>query len=299
MLSEFPEAVYDFPENLLYPEKADLGRYQTIVLVGDTPFFSSWINHAYRHLIAAKHEFHIAFIPDNIRESSIATNLQLPAKIEDQIELIKSQQTMHVDLIRCNFINREGVPANCLILNDALIGIPKVKLPLFFKVFVQWFRTSSALFPSKIAHKITLRENDEKIYEGSYIYSMLLLGNKITGGPRIYSKHRVFQKSFRYIQINPKPLTDYTFALPKIFSGKADKSKKDDDTILRRNFNDLDIQGIGQENEIIADGNHIGRLPASFTLLPNALRVISPRVSVPVRALWSEPVTSAVPISNS
>ncbi|PCI27650.1 MAG: hypothetical protein COB67_08070 [SAR324 cluster bacterium] len=296
--SSYPEASIYYPDSYVPQKPEQLENYQIIILVGNTPFFSRAINSFFSSLIDQRNGQKIAFLPDT-KESAISSNLQLPTKVSQQIEVINSQQVTPVDLIRCHFINKDGIPASYLILNDVLIGVPVLKLPLFLKAFVQWLRTSSRISPAKIPHNITLKHNNQVIYEGSYIFAMLLLGNKITHGPKVYSKARIFRKSFEYIQPNPQPLREYTFSLPNLFSGIGDDTNEN---VFHRQFSELEVQGIGQENEIIADGNHIGRLPATFTLLPNSIHVISPRIFSPTKVTWASKFARAqarTPISNS
>ncbi|MCP4296800.1 MAG: hypothetical protein GY786_14460, partial [Proteobacteria bacterium] len=227
------------------------------------------------------------------KESAIRSNLQIPVKIKDQISVIQGRQSMHLDLVRCHYINSEGIPASCLVLNDILIGVPTSKLPLLLKAFVQWMKITSTLSLMKKQHKIKVKKDNQTVYDGNYLFSIVLLGNKITKGTLIHSKARVRQKSFEYIQFSTRPLKSYKSSLPQLLSGNI---KDSNENLLHKQFDKLEIQGIGKDNELIADGIHIGRLPASFTLLPNAIEVISPRLLIPVKVSWGKKMSeSAIP----
>ena len=285
----FPTAQYLFPDNNFPDLSTDFEYCKLVILIGDTSFFHHVINSIFNIPSHSKSGRKIAFIPDT-KESAIRSNLHLPVKITAQIELIQSQQSMPLDLIRCHYIDRKGIPASILVLNDILIGVPVSGLPLFFKAFIRWVKIVFNYASMKKKHRIKLKQGDQVIFEGHYLFSLILLGNKITKGSLSYhsAKTRVGKRSFEYIQFTSQSFKDYSASLPQLLSGNIRYDKK---SSFIKKFDCLEIQGIGDENELIADGIHIGRLPASFTFLPNALEVISPWTLKPMKAKWNKKLT--------
>ncbi|MDT8448176.1 MAG: hypothetical protein RRB13_14885 [bacterium] len=253
-------------------------EYDQLILVGDDSFFHLAINQLHGNLLEKESRQHYAFLPDH-RESALGSSLELPSSLKSHLELLRRSPTIPFDLVRCDCIGTQGTPARRLILNDALIRLPQMKLPLVLRTVVQWFRTYSGIFQRKAPSKVTLFEHGEKRFEGEFVCAIMLLGNKITDGPRLNSKRRFLRKRFAYYQLNANDLLDYTTALPRFLDEDA-LDRGDDPNIFQGNFTDLDIRGLGEENRIIADGVPIGRLPASFTLLPKALSVVSPMTPV-------------------
>lgn len=253
-------------------------EFEQLVLVGDDSFFHQAINQIHGDLQDKDRRQHYAFLPDN-PHSALAASLELPQGLKAQLDLLKKSPKVPFDLVRCHCIGQGGTPASRLILNDALIRLPKMKLPLILRTVVQWFRTYSGLFDRKAPSKVALFEKGKKLFEGDYVCAIMLLGTKITEGPRISTKRRFLRKKFFYYQLNANDLLDYTTALPR-FLDEAELKKDDDPNIFQGQFADLDVRGLGEENRIIADGLWIGRLPASFTLLPKALDVVSPMTPI-------------------
>jgi len=246
-------------------------EFEQLILIGDDQFFHVALNQLHGNLLEKDQKQHYAFLADS-RESSLAQGLEMPPSVRSQIDLIKSAPTIPFDLVRCHCIGTEGLPSSQLILNDALIRLPNLKLPLLLKTAVQWFRTYSGAFGARTPNKVTLFEHGTKRYDGNYLCAILLLGNKITGGPKLTQKKRCLRNRFEYYQLNAHDLINYTASLPQLFSDDAAESEN----LFRGRFADLEVRGLGDENKIIADGVMIGRLPASFTLLPKALCVVSP-----------------------
>jgi len=261
-------------------------EYDQLVLIGDDPFFHVVVNQLHGALLEKNSKQHYAFLADS-KDSSVAQGLEMPVSVRQQIELIKAAPTIPFDLVRCHCIGTEGLPAQRLILNDALIRLPNLKLPLLVKTVVQWFRSNSRVFGAKTPTRITLFEHGSKLYEGNYLCAILLLGNKITGGPKLTQKKRCLRNRFQYYQLNAHDLLNYTTSLPQLFNEET----QENDNLLRGQFADLEVRGLGAENRIVADGVLIGRLPASFTLLPKAMCVVSPMN--PVVRLEPKKVASA------
>ena len=250
-------------------------EFDQLVLIGDDAFFHQAVKQFHGALLERNGQQSYAFIPDH-KDGSVACCLELPSSLKGQIELLKKSPTLPFDLIRCHCIGTDGLPTNHLILNDALIRMPQLKLPLLFKTLVSWFRTYSGLFDRRTPTRITLFEKGEKRFEGHYLYAILLLGNKITDGPRLSHKRRFLQKRFAYYQLNGQDLIRSTANLAQLFADDGEENPN----LFRGQFSDLEIRGLGDENTIVADGVPLGRLPASFTLLPKALNVVSPMTPV-------------------
>ena len=267
-------------------------EFDQLVLVGTDPFFSLAINQIFGERLTQGSEQVFAFLPTS-RESSIAASLELPFGLKQQIDLITLGPQIPFDLIRCHCISPEGLPKSYLVLNDALIRLPHLKLPLLFRTVVQFMRTHTGL-GAKAPSKITLFERGVKFFEGEYLFSIILLGNKITGGPKLLQKRRFMVKNFHYYQLNGQGLREYTSALPKLFSTESENP-----ALFKGKYTELELRGLGEENRIVADGNLIGRLPASFTLLPKAIKVISPLSPIQrVEPVQSRVATQAKPVGN-
>lgn len=291
--------ILDFikPEDIYYPETrpcrvpSEFEKYDVYVLVGDDRFFSCFINSAFYRLSDEGKEKTIAFIPDS-RNSALVEGLGFPNGLHERLELIKANQTIYLDVVRCHCVDQRGLPKNFFMLNDVLIGISSIKLPFFIKTLAGIARCVSIPPLKKGNREISLINNGNEIYRGSYVFSAVLLGNRITDGPRLKPKERVRcgQIKFDYLQINTEdirqlkvplvsffPLQDSSGVTP-VFSGK---------------YSEIDIRGNGQDNPVIGDGVHLGYLPATFTFLPRAVKIISPLLTVRVTQPWSAKLSHA------
>ncbi len=278
----YPESTSDLPS-------IDFKEIDVIVFIGDDTFFHWVVNSFYQLLTANLSRNILAFIPDS-RHSALTDGLGLPSRVQKSIDLIKRKRTIPMDLIRCHYIDHHGFPSSQLILNDVLIGLPLVKLPFMFENMAQWLSAFPFARFRKSNKNISLLHEGELIYDGEYFFSMLLLGRKITRGPKIGQRLRINLTRFDFIQINRRSFKGMMTALPDLLSGRLEDRQPD---LLYRKLNELEIKGVSKDNKLIADGTHIGRLPASFTLLPKAVRVISPLSTVKSKHSWKKKIASA------
>jgi diacylglycerol kinase family enzyme len=277
------------------PEIA-LEKFETIIFVGNDSFFNRIINVFYPLLTEHFGRHILAFIPDSFN-SALAEGFGLPSSLSKQVELIRCQQSIPMDVIRCHYLDPHGFPTNRLILNDATIGLPPLTVPDFLKNTLKRIRTLSPFHRHNSPKKITLVCEGQTLFEGQYTCACILLGRKVTHGPRISAKTRLNLQHFEYLQLNSRSLGRMTAKLPELLSGNFDHA---DDTLFYKKLSSLEIKGIGEGNRIIADGLLLGRLPATFTLLPKAMRVISPLAVVKSAKPRLAPLTPEIttPIIN-
>jgi len=285
---------FDSPE-VFYPESAsdipasDLENFEVIVLIGDSIFFNRIVNNLYPALTENLGQNILAFISDSSR-SALTDGLGLPRRVQKSIALIKKKQSIPMDLIRCHYIDHHGFPSNQLVLNDVLVGLPLLKIPLVLESLLNWTKSAPILPFRKKKKTISLIHKGKLLYQGEYFFGILLLGRRITRGPKIGHRMRINLTGFDYIQLNSRTLKGITTALPDLLSGKLESQKPD---LLYKKLNELEINGVGKDNKLIADGTHIGRLPASFTFLPKAVRVISPLITAKIKKPWKKKLATA------
>jgi diacylglycerol kinase family enzyme len=271
-------------------QKIDLNSYKMIIIIGNDLFF----NHVINFFFPCITDQSIAFLPDS-NDSSICCGLNYPPRLSKKLELIKSNNYIPLDIIKSHYINKNGLPDSCIILNDILIGIPPLKIPLFFRTIMQWLRSSSIIPFTRSPNHITLVQGEKKLYSGRYLLGLILLGNKITDGPKIRNKNRFNISKFDYFQLNTQIASNMKISLANLFSWVENPKQQN---IFHKKINDLEIKAIGNENNIIADGIHIGRLPASFTILPKALNVISPLNVLKLSKPWKNPLGTTADIPS-
>lgn len=284
---ESPEVFY--PESNSDLPAINLKEIETIIFVGDDSFFHWIVNGFYELLTENLGRTLLAFIPDS-RHSALTDGLGLPRNLQKSVDLIKRKRTIPMDLIRCHYIDHHGFPSSCLVLNDVVIGLPPIKFPLVLENMTQWIKALPFARFRKNRKHISLLQDGEILFDGDYFFAILLLGRRITRGPKIGKRRRINLTRFEYLQVNTRSFRKLMAALPDILSGKADKRQPD---VFYKRLSDLEIKGVSQDNKLIADGTHIGRLPASFTLLPKAVRVISPLITVKAKSRWKEKIASA------
>ena len=293
----FPNSDVCIPESLDTPLDVDIGDFEIVVFVGDDLFFSGMVNNLYQTISEIQVDTSLAFLPDS-GSCSLSHGLGWPGQLKKQLELIQSKQSIPLDIIRSHFINNEGFPSSRLVLNDILIGAPKIQYPLVFKNISHWMTLLAMLFTGKKAKQIELISQKTTVFEGSYIFSLVMLGNKITNGPKISTRHRINLAKFEYYQFNKRPLIHLPAIIPGLLSTKTDGRNGD---FIREKFSELEIKGTGNDNAIIIDGVQLGRLPATFLLLPKAMNVISPLITVRVMKSWKSRISSKIakPVGNS
>ncbi|MFH2132492.1 MAG: hypothetical protein ABIK68_19100 [bacterium] len=292
ILAQFDSPDIFYPESTTDLPPVDLKEIETIIFIGDDPFFHRMVNTFYQVLTENFGRNILAFIPDS-RHSALTDGLGMPGGVQKSVDLIKRKQTIPMDLVRCHFIDHHGLPSSGLILNDVLIGLPLLKMPLILGNIIQWIKTASMSHFKNNRKIISLLHGGKLLYEGEYFFGLLLLGRHITKGPRIGRRLRINLSHFDYIQLNNRSLKGVTRALPDLLSGRLEGRKPD---FIYEKLNELEINGVSKDNKLIADGIHIGRLPASFVLLPKAVRVISPLITAKLKKSWKgKLVTAKVP----
>jgi len=289
ILEQFESPIVFYPESTSDLPTVDLKTVETIVFIGNDTFFHWVVNGFYQLLTKNFSRNILAFIPDS-RSSALTDGLGLPARTQKAIELIKRKRTVPMDLVRCHYIDHHGFPASQLVLNDVTIGLPPLKVPRVMENMFQWIRSIPFTRFRKNNKAISLLHEGELLYKGEYVFGILLLGRRVTGGPKIIRRKRINLTKFDYIQLNTRSMKSITAALPDLLSGRLEDREPD---LFYRKLNELEIKGVSKNNKLVADGAHIGRLPASFTLLPKAVRVISPLLAVKVKPGWKEKLASA------
>lgn len=284
-----------YPESKNYKLHQDLNEFDVIVLIGDDIFFSCFVNSVFYNLSDKEKIKHIAFIPDR-RNTAIASGLCLPDQLSKQLELIQKKQSVFMDLVRCHYIDKKGIPRSHFVLNDVLLGISPSRVPLVFQTIVELAK-NPPLFPSRKKTKvISITTGGAVVYEGKYVFSAVLLGNKFTNGPKIPSKAKIRANltKFEYYQLNSRNIDSFKKPFKSLF-GSPDN--EDTGYIFSGGFDELIIKGEGPENTIIADGIYLGRIPATFSLLPRAIRVIAPMLTIRIaQPSWKSKVAhSTVP----
>ena len=284
MLEQFESPEVFYPESISDLPATDLKNIEVIILIGDSIFFNRIINSLYPSLTENLGQNILAFISDSGR-SALTDGLGLPNRIQKSIDLIKRKQSIPMDLIRCHYIDHHGFPSNQLVLNDVLIGLPLLKIPLIFESLINWTKSVPIMPFRKKRKTISLMHEGKELYQGEYFFGLLLLGRRITRGPKIGHRMRINLTKFDYVQLNSRTVKGVAAALPDLLSGRLESGRPD---LLYIKLNELEINGVGKDNKLIADGMHIGRLPASFTLLPKAVRVISPLITVKIKKPWEK-----------
>ncbi len=289
ILSCFSSPVVFAPDSISKKIPLEIKDYETIIIIGSDSFFNWTINAVYKQIDFKKGQTLQAFIPDR-RNSALASNLRLPSTVDEQIDIIKKRQFIYMDLIRCYCINKQGVFDNRLVLNDVLIGIPELRISMIFQRISGFFKNQALKNSDQTSKSIQLISKEELIYEGNYTFSLILLGNKITKGPRLRIKKRRRLPFFRFYQLNSNTIIDLRKTLSNALSTEGNRKNA---LYLKGDFKELTIKGDGASNSIITDGIHIGRLPASFYLLPKAVRVISPMITIKSRQSIKRKISTA------
>jgi len=286
----FSDVQHFVPETINFRLPAPVNEFEVVILVGSDRFYSLFINAIFYDLGQGRRQTAIAFIPDR-KNSATAIGLGLPDKLEHQLELISKRQSIALDLVRCHYMDKKGIPGSYFILNDALIGVSSTKMPLILRALAEVAKNPPIL-PIRHEHKqIKLCQGNNVLYEGGYAFAAILLGNKITDGPKIpgRTKIRCHLTNFEYYQLNCRNPYKFKHSLASFSASSEDNEEK---LFLSGRFNELVIKGEGPENSIIADGMYLGRLPATFSFLPKAVKVISPLLTVRVCQPWSAKVTN-------
>lgn len=288
--SDLADAQLMFPDPGKFKVDGSFRKSECLVLVGSDRFFSCFINSVFYDLKEKDKEKVIAFIPDR-KGSAIASSLHLPSSLQEQLKLVFLKQSFRLDLVKCHFIDKKGIPGSHFVLNDVLIGASPARLPFLLKTVAELAK-NPPIFPSlNKFKKIRLINHGNVLYDGKYVLSAIILGNRISGGPKIPSKtySRFSQSKFEYFQLNSQDLKALRVSTPGLVSS-SDSSKPR--YFFSGKYQDLIIKGEGDENTVIADGMHLGRLPATFSFLPKAIKVISPLTSIRISQPWAK---AAVP----
>jgi hypothetical protein len=282
------DCIFPDVKNLKLPD--DLSNYDVIVLIGDDKFFSCFIDATFYEVSPGKRQTCLAFVPDR-QNSALANGLVLPFKLENQLELINKRQTVLLDVIRCHYIDKKGFPNSRVIINDALIGIAPGNLPLVLKTLAAIAKNPPLLPVRNTNKQIKLYNSGNILYEGGYVFSAVVLGNQLTDGPKLprRNKLRCNLSGFDYYQLN----TGMSQKLRNVFARLIVEEERTANKIyFSGSFSELIIKGEGADNTLIADGMYLGRLPATFTFLAKAIKVIAPILTVRVCQPWQKKVSA-------
>ncbi|MBU2514058.1 hypothetical protein KJ966_22205 [bacterium] len=279
------------PKSKNYKNQIDIDEFDVIILIGDDTFFSCFVNSIFYDLSDKKKIKHIAFIPDR-HNTAIASGLGLPSQLSKQLELISRKPSILLDLVRCHYMDKRGIPRSHFVLNDVLIGISPSKIPLVIKTLAELVKSSPLLSTFNNSKEIQVINEGAIVYSGNYIFSAVLLGNKITNGPKIPTKAKIRTNltCFEYYQLNSRRFSSFKAPFKRLFQDSAGNEMG---YIFSGSYNELIIKGEGFENTIIADGVHLGRMPTTFSFLPKALRVIAPLLTVRVSQPWKSKVSAS------
>ena len=249
-------------------------KLERLILIGNDLGFARIINLCFGDL--QKQDATVIFIP--IGRSALTEGLKYPTNPKGLAELIKSKYHLSINLMRCHCMDLEGRPLTWLALNDVVIRLPEQRIPSPLAGLVKRFLFSSRLFAPKTKSQISVLDGNRVIYDGKYLFSVLLLGSRISGGPKLREHTRGFQQNFSYYQVNEAGPLKAAKGLIQLFSQDEENQE-----MLKGNFTQLELRSLAEESQLVADGLTIGHLPANFTLLPKALKVASPLLTSPVK----------------
>ncbi|MDH5559338.1 MAG: hypothetical protein OEY59_00620 [Deltaproteobacteria bacterium] len=200
-------------------------------------------------------------------------------------ELLQKKTMVPIDLVRCHFTDKKGLPASQLVLNDAVMGVSSFQLPFLQRGGKTWMKLSSLINSDKKNKRLVLSQKDKVINDKKVFLAFILLGNSLIGGPKIHTKLRISKSKFDYYHLCPG-------SFKKLSSLNPFQTFLDNDLMRKEAFSDLGIDGLDEEVELIIDGVLLGRLPAAFTFLPKALKIVAPLISIPVKANWKEKISN-------
>ncbi len=286
----FPQHELWLPTTRFFKIPLDINQFDVVLLIGDDTFFSCFINSVFYELTTAKKQTEIAFIPDN-KNSAITKALGISSKLSKQLDLITTKQSLLLDLVRCHYLDKRGIPRSHFVLNDAVIGMSPIRIPFLIKTAASIAKNSGFLPFGKKSKQIKLYTEGNKVFDGHYAFSAVILGRKLVNGPAIpgQKKIRCNLTNFDYIQVNGAPNQKFEDQVTHSGGNLVELKTK---YLISRSFEELTVKAEGQENTVIIDGMHLGKLPATFSFLPKAVRVIAPMLMVRVREPWHKKVAA-------
>ncbi len=272
-LSAMPEAEMIFVDSsagsIDLPPKLD-----RVMIVGTDAGCSRVINLIYPPL--ANEGVLVTFLPSE-GDSALCQGLNYPPDDKSLLALLRSKNHIMMSLVRCHCTDFSGGPQSWLVLNDILLRLPQPKLPRLLQGVLGRLLFARGFNAPKSLSQISLMTEHKVVYNGAYLFAVILLGSQVTHGPQLCEIQRGFQHKFRYYQIN-QTQSFTAQSLRQLFS------EGNDAEVYTQQFSQLEVRAVGEEHALIADGVEIGHLPASFTLLPRALKVSSPLLATPVKS---------------
>lgn len=286
IFSRLPDCDLYFPrKNEKFPT---FDEYQSLVLIGDDSFFSRVINLVFPLLSELKSPPPFAFIPDS-DQSAFAAGLAIPTQLAPNLEIIRSQSEISLDLVRCHYINLQEQPESILILNDLLVGIPPFEKFQTRSLLAYWAK-QKLLKPAYYKRRhLMIHNEDTELFEGNYMIGMMLLGNQITNGPKLRTQLRVTSHQFDYFQLNTMSAGKLKTALSNMFQERLNRSN----LLMYQKEKFLEFSASELDNYLMADGRIIGRVPAQITHLPRAVQIVSPITNIKKTVPWKSKVLSS------
>lgn len=210
--------------------------------------------------------------------SDFARSLGSPTRIKALAERLQSGTERQIDVGRAEFVDHQGQAAERLFLNVASLGLSaEVVQAVNRKKRGGSLAYALATMSSVIGQKrsnLELLVDDKPSVRSDVNLVAIANGAYFGGGMNIAPNAKIDDRGFDLIQVwGWKPLT-FILNSPKVYSGAhLDLPGVDEQRGLSR----IQVRTQSPETHVLIelDGENLGRLPATFHLLPQALRIWS------------------------
>ena len=202
-------------------------------------------------------------------------SLNLPISLKQALQVIARAVARPVDIGRVTYINKEGKEEQRLFLNVADFGVGgevvhEVNRKRLERKASSYFRTLVATMIRYRQKRIRLRVENQELPENEYLIGAVANGRIFGKGMKIAPLAEVDDGFFDLVLIRGMKFFEFLRNSWKIFTGAHLKHPKT--SLWRARW--LEAQPAQDEEVILElDGEEVGRLPATFEIIPSQLLI--------------------------
>lgn len=205
-------------------------------------------------------------------------SLGVPRNLDDALALLSNARARSVDAGRARFRSDAGEERQVCFVNVASFGISALTDELVNQTTKAFGGTASFLVGTVRAiiryrgEPVRVRVDGELVFEGPVVLGAAANGRSFGGGMQVAPRAEIDDGALDVVIVPQLPIATLLRKLPMIYRG----SHLDDPAVCFRRGSVVEADAAPGRVRLELDGEPLGRLPASFEVLPGALRVLGP-----------------------
>lgn len=208
--------------------------------------------------------------------ADLVRGLGLPRKLDEAIAAIRDGAVRRIDAGRLHFVDHEGEPRACYFINSATVGVSGMVCSMVNDTTKMFGGTISFLVGTIRAllrfspAPVELVLDGEPIYEGDLVLATANNGSHFGGGMNGAPGASFVDGLLDVVVIPGLSKAELLFKLPMLYTGAHVR----DPSVRSFRGRKLEVRAPGTQHHLEVDGEPRGVTPASFEVLPGAIRLV-------------------------